>query len=294
MTEMKPSRLRQIDAALSRADQRFQPFRFLTGGDLKTVALLLMVVEHFFKVFTIPVMAYLDTPEATAIQNFAIGTLYRWTVIAFPLFAFLLTEGFTHTHDRKRYRRAMLLFALISELPLDLVFVSSGWNMPYFDLTRGGPTLLGVCYLGYQNIFFTLFLSLWTMELLEKLEEEHTGWRRFWASALVIAVLGLTTALTRCDYGFGGILLIALLYLCRKNRLYQCAVYPLFRIFAEGVQPTLPELVYCGLLLFYSGKRRHWAGEPRHPGRKYLAYAVYPVHLLLFALIRFWVNGIIG
>ncbi len=276
---------------LGRLDQRLAPARFLTGGNLKAIALVLMVAEHFFKCFTGPIIHHYDTPAAMGMQDFAIRTVYPLTSIAFPLFAFLLTEGFTHTHDRPAYRRSMLLFALISELPLDLVFISCGWTMSSFGLTQGGPTVLGVVYLGYQNIFFTLYLGLWTMELLHKLERERTGWQRFLGSALVIGALGLISALTRCDYGFGGILLIALLYLSRKNRLYQCAVYPLFMIVLHNEQPGLHELLYCALLFFYNGKRRRRGGEVRRPGLKYAAYAVYPAHLLLYALLRFSLNG---
>ena len=115
----------------------------------------------------------------------------------------------------------MLLFTLIPELPLDLVFVSSSWNIPMdiplWGWMQGGATLGGFIYLRYQNIFFTLFVGLWAMDLLEKLEQQHAGWRRWLGSALVIAVTGFAASLTRCDYGFSGILLISLLYLFRKS-----------------------------------------------------------------------------
>ena len=274
-------------------DRKLQPFQYLTSADLKIVALVLMVVEHFFKIFTAPIVKYFD---AYAVQNFAVTTLYHLTAIAFPLFAFLLTEGFVHTHDRKKYRRGMLLFALLSEIPLDLVFISSGWNIniPLLGIIQGNATIGGFLYLGYQNIFFTLFLGLWTMELLEKVQQKQVGWKRWLYDAVVIGMIGFLASLARLDYGFEGILLIAWLYIWRSNRIYQCMVLPLFMIVLHGEQPNVYTLLYVVLLLLYNGKRHHGHKKHAHPNLKYIAYAIYPMHLLLFAILRFWVNGIVG
>ncbi len=269
-------------------DRKLQPFQYLTSGDLKTVALVLMLVEHFFKIFTAPIVAYFDV---IAVQDFAVTTLYHLTAIAFALFAFLLTEGFVHTHDRKKYRRDMLLFALLSEIPLDLVFIGSGWNIqmdiPLLGIMQGGATIGGFVYLGYQNIFFTLFLGLWTMELLEKVQQKQSGWKRWLFYAVVVGVIGFLASLARFDYGFEGILLIALLYVWRGNRLYQCMVVPLLMIALQGEQPNVYTLLYVVLLLFYNGKRYHGQKKHSRPNLKYVAYAIYPVHLLIFAILRF-------
>lgn len=49
------------------------------------------------------------------------GVLHVLGRIAFPLFCFLIVEGFLHTHDIKRYLRNMLVFAIIAEPIYDFV-----------------------------------------------------------------------------------------------------------------------------------------------------------------------------
>ena len=108
----------------------------LTSFQLKWIAIFSMAVDH---------TGALLFPEAMWMRG--IGRL------AFPIFAFLLAEGYYHTHDVKRYLLRLWLFALISEIPYDLAFQG---------------TLLES---GSQNVFFTLGLSLGVLELLGRLHE---------------------------------------------------------------------------------------------------------------------------
>ena len=106
----------------------------LSGTALKRIACLSMLVDHL---------------GASLLEN----GLFRCSAIdpgrlAFPIYCFLLGEGFLHTHDLKKYALRMLGFALISEWPFDWAFFS------------------GV-YWGHQNVYFTLLLGLLAMKALD-------------------------------------------------------------------------------------------------------------------------------
>ncbi len=208
---------------------------------------------------------------------------------AFPIFAFLLVEGFFHTHNRKKYLGRLIFGALISEIP---------FNMAFYTV---------LFHNRHQNVFWTLsvgFFVIWGMEELYKRYE--TGWKLMkkdkklaYAAAggrtysayhammcLLAAILILTgwlaATILRTDYRGYGVLLIVLFYFSRHagvSRMLTCiGGYLLF-----SWEP------YCFggflLILFYNGTRK-----PRGKVFQYFFYLFYPIHLLILGLTRmiFW------
>lgn len=128
--------------------------------------------------------------------------------LSFPIYAFLLVEGFHHTRSRKAYAKRLLVFALISELP--------------FNLALGGNLFFPV----HQNVLFTFLLSLGLMAWNEGVREA-AAWKRL-AVALGSMVLGAAAALlTMVDYYHAGVLTVLVFYFFRgsswKHRLAQLA-----------------------------------------------------------------------
>lgn len=171
--------------------------------------------------------------------------------IAFPIFAFLIVEGFQHTSNRRKYGLSLFVFALISELP---------WNYIHS----------GTWHYHSQNVLFTLLLGFLGLCALERFR--HDG-RRLAASLIGLLVVSV---LLRCDYGCSGYGMILLLYVLRRQRLLQAVIGSC----------VLSSRWIAGLAFIpinmYNGER----GFIRGPFAKYIFYAFYPVHLIIIYWIR--------
>ena len=153
---------------IKRVDKRLQAVQCLTGNKIKIIACITMLIDHFSKIFLESIMndklfpLYLaggmSTEQFYGIDAFQKNILNGIGTIAFPLFCLLLSEGFFYTKNRKRYIGGMLAFALISEVPFDIGFFSR------YSIAEGTFPF----YLQYQNVFFTLFLGLLTLVIIEK------------------------------------------------------------------------------------------------------------------------------
>lgn len=209
----------------------------LNGVDLKKMAMISMLIDH---------IGFLLIPPGGLYFLFRlVGRL------AFPLYAFLLVEGFFHTRDLNGYKKNLLFFALISEIP--------------FNLACNGT----VFSLKYQNVFFTLFLGLCMMEVLQRV-------RGAAEEVLIIAVFAVSAWILRCDYQIFGILLILLFYWYRRGTCPFAApgflaAYMSLGHFCAAALSMIPISRYNGM----RGRQ----------GNKYLYYLFYPIHLLILYLI---------
>ena len=171
--------------------------------------------------------------------------------IAFPIFCFLLAEGFRHTSSRKRYAQRLLIFALLSEIPYNLVHE-------------------GNLYYPSQNVFFTLLLGFLGIWALSKFRE----WPLH--SALALIALGIVSVLLKADYGWKGYLLILLMYQLAEQPVLQCFAGISLLGWPGGVALAYP------LMNLYNGKR----GFIKSPAAKYAFYLFYPVHLTAIWLVH--------
>lgn len=186
--------------------------------------------------------------------------------IAFPIFAFLIVQGFFHTRNVKKYILRLAIFALISEIPFDFAF----WNFPNKEL---------MFY--RQNIFFTLLLGLIAITLLDLIEKNFKDqllFKNLFMVAVIVAA-SLTLVIIRgsyLDYGYGVILIIGF-YFGYYNKKMMMIIYILITGFlCGGVQ--FAAIFAAPFLYLYNGKKGYSC--------KYLFYLFYPIHLLILGWIH--------
>lgn len=89
----------------------------LTNTQIKTVALFFMLIDHI----GVSVVSEFIKVDGSAEGLIAYYICRLFGRVAFPLFCFLITEGIVHTHSLGKYAMRMWLFAIISEVPFDLM-----------------------------------------------------------------------------------------------------------------------------------------------------------------------------
>lgn len=233
-------------------------FRILDRAALKWIALISMLIDHTaLVVLFYGILCGNSTFAAT--HSAALYSLYSLMRsigrIAFPMFLFMLVQGFKYTHDRKAYGRHLLIFALLSEIP--------------FNLTVG-QSLLNT---SYQNVMWTLLLGFLMMCALEKLDQAPLQpILRSILCLIVIAATALIAYLCKTDYSYKGILALALMYIFRYNRnLTLLATAVAFLWEPAAIFSIIP-------LALYNDQKGH--------APKNLFYWFYPVHLLVLYAIE--------
>lgn len=227
---------------------------FLDGAQLKWIAMASMLCDHVDKGIILNYEIINDTyPPALETLSMVLGVLGR---IAFPIYLFLLVEGFLYTGSRWKYLRNLLLFGVISEVPYDMFLTGTYWDIR--------------C----QNMILTLAMALCTLWMLEWITEHYYQWR-IALGILVVLTTGYLADIFALDYGSYGILIPVALYVLHKKRI------PALLLSYLIVIKELWSVLGFGLLYFYNGKRGHM--------NKWIGYWFYPVHLFLIGLIRMYI-----
>jgi len=231
-----------------RLDDILESVERLDGTALKLIAVVAMFCDHFaFAVLGRAGSLGWLTAENSAALDRTYMVLRSIGRLSFPIFAYFIVEGFCHTRNRRRYLLRLGLFALLSELPFDLA-------------------VYGEIYWQYQNVYFILAMGVLMLELFERLP-------RVWYLPVLGAGCVISWAL-HFDYMAVGLVLMAVFYWCRGNRL---------RALTAGFLCFIWEpwsIAGFLLLLTYNGQRGR--------GMKYFFYLFYPVHLLfLYVLWRY-------
>lgn len=247
----------------------------ISGFVLKMIAVVTMFIDH--AAATVLAAVITQKPRWSPVDQ---GNYMHWYTIytvlrsigrmAFPIYCFLLVEGFFYTKNRTKYALRLFGFALLSEIPFDLAFNRT------------------VLEFGYNNVFFTLLLGLLTIMAADAVREKipmdaadgqslfsRQMLRGLGLFAVMFAGCLLAELVFRSDYGATGVLAIFILYMMRERRLFGFAL----AVFVLGLLMDPIEFWAFLMLIplhFYNGTRGRQA--------KYFFYAFYPAHILLLAL----------
>lgn len=248
----------------------------MSSFTLKMIAIISMLIDHIGVIF-IPN----DDPKYQMLYLIfrCIGRL------AFPIFCFLIVEGFYHTRDVKRYLTRLGIFALISEIPFDLAFYHYNFHTDVItDLSHyinGDNLRLVIRLFNNQNVFITLFLGLLTIYIMDTVDKklERKIFELNFYNALITLVSCAVAVLVRSDYSCLGVLLITAFYLFRGSKsLCGISIFLILGFltgdFLYGVCATLTII----FIMNYNGTK----GKDV----KYLFYIFYPAHLFLLYLIK--------
>lgn len=234
------------------------PYKILDSFSLKIIAAFTMLLDHIGYIFA----QYLD-PNMVQILRI-IGR------VSFPLFAFLLVQGFIHTRDRISYLARIFGFGIGLMIILAI--------LAQYDVDTTGPI----------NIFMTLglgFLTIWWIELYWNVSPTITS-----IGTIAMAMLA---DFMRVDYGAYGILIICAFYFFRNKTFWQMFSFALLTIvfvltdyfFIENAWLIqIYALAAIPILLMYNGKR----GKIQ---AKYFFYIFYPAHFAILYIIRMWLFG---
>ena len=220
----------------------------MSADVLKWIAILTMFIDHMGAAVV----------EKTNIYLLPYGKMLDYVLrfigrLAFPIFCFLLVEGFYHTRNRQKYLCNLLIFAILSEIPFEMSF-------------------LGEIVIGFRNVYWTLAIGLVMMIVLGKIPQISDVKSNLY-TIFAVAAFAVLAEFLHTDYGAVGILLIYILYKTREDRKKQCILGAL----AMSYEITAP----IAFLLIYK-----YNGVRKQKHLKYFFYAFYPLHLLFLYWVR--------
>lgn len=227
--------------------------RGLNSFQLKIIAIVLMTVDHIGAILFPGVLAYR-----------IIGRL------AFPIFAFLITEGYKHTRSVSRYLLRLAVCAVLFQIP--------DW-------------FFGIHYA--LNIFATLFLGLCAIFIYDKIKDKSRVLS--WIGVIAISIIAQCIG---ADYGAYGVFLIFMFFIT-SGSIYKTAVGMVVLHAAYAVFELLSSYISEGRAIFYHYLQLYsmlsfpiTALYNNEQGRKmkYFFYLFYPLHLIILYLIDFLID----
>ena len=236
----------------------------LNRNQIKYIAIIAMIIDHIGMFMLSPGIAEAALP--TVALYAVMRTIGRLTG---PIMLFFLVEGFIHTSSQVKYALRLLIFGLISQIPYALSHYNTLWVLDF-------------------NVIITLFVTFILLLATERIKNR---------AVKIFVTLALIMITYCCDWGIVGPFMAWLFHQYRDDRKAQIKAYAIvcgiqvlaavFFLVRNGFH-WYGELWQAGMflvipfLLCYNGKPGSRAAI-----NKWIFYIIYPLHLLVFWVIRF-------
>ena len=211
----------------------------MTGETLKLFAVVCMLIDHV-------AWAWVPVDSPAGIVMHIIGR------VTMPIMAFMVAEGYVHTHNFKRYAGRLLIFAFVSDIPF-----------MFFERSTAG-----------HNVMFTLFLGLIAIWIAD-----HAN--RSYKTVFGVILLIFVAMTFRLDWSFIGVLLCLVCWQFRRNFLavaLSVDILAILTVLVYGQWWQLGMLLSLPLLRLYDGQRGR--------GSKWGFYVFYPGQFVALAILR--------
>ncbi|MDO5331953.1 MAG: TraX family protein [Bacillota bacterium] len=236
--------------------------------------------------FIIRLVAYIILAGTTVLKSY-FGNSIAWIEylnwLSYPIFAFLLAEGFEQTSGKLRYFIRLLLFAIITEIPYNFLY---GGQLFYARAQNGMFTLC----MGYIVMCIINFVYQKTYNIIIAFAAMYVyGWGAFYI-----------TKYFNCEFYSFGVMFVLLFYVCNQIK-YPKILQIIFMVFLAAIistdafvsfiigniQYTVPyrAIAIPAMILtwFYKGKR-----GPNSIGMKIAMYAFYPALLAVIYGLNYY------
>ena len=240
----------------------------LTSAGLHIFAMIFMLMDHMW---------------ATVLSD------YQWLNmvgrLAFPIFAFMIVEGYTHTRNLKKYVLRLLLFAIVTEIPFNLMVGSR------------------IFYYPHQNVLWTFLIAIGLIYLNELAAKKDNIWLSFITGVSTMVIGYALGYIAFVDYYGEGVLTVLVFYFLRERKwwCYLGQLIGMYYIHVEMIKGLYFEVELFGIefkviqqglailsLVFiwlYNGERGN-----KSKVFQYFCYAFYPAHMLILWLIMVLMN----
>lgn len=242
-------------------------YKFINTFTLKLMAILFMTIDHVAVVIGTRPASSGHLYYSNLLSPHIYDIMRHVGRLAFPIYCYLIVEGFFFTRNVKKYVLRLSIFAFISQIPFSLAVMKE----PF--------------YMGDLNTLFTLAIGLTCVALFDagtrQLQHCSQDTDRFHAiplqfSFIIIIALSVLSVLLKTDYSIYGILLIFIFYIFRGQPVKIFAAMTLDCILLQPATQLYSLFALIPIFL-YNGKKG--------PSIKYIFYIYYPLHLTLLYFI---------